>query len=275
MKPILFELFGVPLASWYVFFAIAGIAAYFLFLYLANKSENRTVAQSVPVIFTLCYVAGWFGARGLSILVEQFEVDTLLGFVGALGKLGPMTFYGGAVFATVVGVAYVNWKKLPFGLLSDCAFPAGVLALGLGRMGCFLNGDDFGKVVSIEQQNAWWAVTFPNLEDGALRYPVQLQEAFFSVLLAGFASWLVLWNFKTAKVRAATFKPGEIAGLTVAVSAVNRFFNEFYRDDARGLFPGTAFSTSQGISVLLIFISLLVLVANRVFFARMTPNAKL
>ena len=291
MKPLLFEVFGIPVASWYLFFALAGIACFYFSRWIlivtqasqASQSSQESVARH-SAVFSWGYVAGWFGARGLSILREDLSSQGFWKSLPALLELGSMTFYGGALFATLVGLLLCRVWKLSVVHQSAAFVPAGVLALGIGRIGCFLNGDDFGKPL-VEQANPpWWAHVNPVLGDGLFRYPAQLQEAVFSIVLAG----VVFFVFKArsevpmdmaeienigmpdlqAEVSSSSASPDRILRIgmsssflrrttwtVVLLSASNRFLNEFLRGDPRGQFWGTSLSTSQGIAVLLVCLS--------------------
>lgn len=209
MRPILFELFGLPFASWYVFFALAGLGAYVLaatLLYRASLTRDsfQPLFQSFPALFFICYSFGWLGARGFSIAFEQFEVRSPGDILAALFSLGPMTFYGGALASFLAGVVFAKVMGLRVAPLADACLPAALLALSLGRVGCHLNGDDYGRPLSSPQQDSppWWAVRFPNLEDGGLfRYPVQLLEAGFSLGLAALGTTLFLRIYVRGKTR--------------------------------------------------------------------------
>lgn len=255
MRPILFEVFGFPVASWYLFYFLANLAGYFVFLRCIKLSQHEqadAIIEGAPLFFVVCYVSGWFGARGLSILVEQLDVTTLGGFIDQLLSIGPMTFYGGALGGFLGGLTLLTIKRWRIGFVADAALPGLVMALGVGRIGCFLNGDDYGQSVDATPP-PWWAVKFPNLNDNVYRYPVQLQEAFVSFALAAFFMW---WFRRIYAEKRETYPYGLIGSVTVVFSALNRFLNEFYRGDVRGSFLGTNFSTSQGIAVILCFVCL-------------------
>lgn len=258
MRPILFELWGFPIASWYLFFALAALIGYATYYRNIIKLGDAQIERESPTLFVVIYLGGWVGARFVSILVEQPEVREPLRFVVELFSFGPMTFYGGALFGFVAGMVFVVAKKLPLARLSDFALPSAVLALGIGRIGCLLNGDDFGRAYADQQNPPWWTMVMPNLEDGLARYPVQLEEALasFVIATAGFY-WLKKRYLNKEDKRA--FREGEVGCYVVLLSVFNRFLNEFYRGDTRGDFLATSLSTSQGIALILITACLVVL----------------
>ncbi len=254
MRPILFEFWGLAFPAWTVFFALAAIAAFFYVYSLLRLHSNIEILNHFKNIFALCYVAGWFGARALSILIEQFDVKTPLHFMKELFQFGPMTFYGGALAAIFMGISYIKWHKLNLGFFADRCFPAGIFALGIGRIGCFLNGDDFGLAVPEQWNSANWAVVFPNLNDGIARFPVQLEESLFSILFAA----LLYFSIKFIVVKKISYRPGLIACFAIMFSSLHRFGNEFFRADYRGNFLDSGLSTSQGLALIFILISMIV-----------------
>lgn len=283
MRPILFEIFGWEVPSWHFFFVLAALTAYFIAKLCAQWAKvcdpvrADTFLEKLPNLFIICYLTGWFGARALSVVVEQLDVQGFFQFIEALFQLGPMTFYGGALAAVVCGLLYC-WRSglsLPFAL--DCGILGGILALGIGRIGCHLNGDDYGLPVSDQGNPPWWAVRYSLLDDGGIyRYPVQLEEAFASMVI--FVVGLVLFRRayssqkqETSQITRAV-KP-DAAGWTAAwvalLSSIHRYFNEIFRGDPRGFFLGTQISTSSGIALLIVVFCALCLVRIRV---RRPPN---
>lgn len=259
MRPILFEIFGWGVPSWHFFFVLAAFTAFFMASWMARFAEKQNhpaatlFLDALSVIFVICYLAGWFGARALSIVIEQFDVHSVSDFIQALFSIGPMTFYGGACAAVVLGSLYA-WRRgvdLKFAL--DCGILGGVFALGVGRIGCFLNGDDFGLPVANQSQPPWWAVKFDVLQDGGLyRYPVQLEETIASFVI-GLIGILMFRKVYREQINSECLvQSGRTAAWIALLSAAHRFLNEAFRGDPRGFFFGTQISTSSGISLLIV-----------------------
>jgi phosphatidylglycerol---prolipoprotein diacylglyceryl transferase len=255
MRPILFQIFGIQVPSWHFFFALGGVFAFFFAQWLLNFAINQKAKKVSEVLFGICYISGWFGARAFSIATEDSSVNTASNFVSALFEFGAMTFYGGAILSVFMGLLYLSLQKPRlFGVYFDSYVPAGVLGLGFGRLGCFLNGDDIGKPIdAVTSGVPFWAVVFPNLNDNIPRYPVQLQEALFCFFLAG--GLFALGKLKPLLFTKA-FGSGKIACWIALASATNRFFNEYWRGDERGFFLSTKLSTSQGIALIIVSVSL-------------------
>lgn len=256
MYPVLIEFGSIKIPSWHVFYMLGAIAAYLYLIVIWRKQLAAFDERILSRLFAACYISGYFGARFLSILIEQEVLwrHHPSKIVLELFNLGPMTFYGGFISAIFTGYLYSKSVDLSTLDVADAAIPAGLLALGIGRIGCFLNGDDYGKAVPLQadSRTPWWSVIFPNLEDGISRYPVQLMEAMSVMLIVTIATLL----FKSLR---STFRAGAVALVCLVSYANVRFLLEFLRDDFRGFIFGTWLSTSQ-------FLSLVVLITCAISF---------
>lgn len=240
MYPILVDWGPLFLPAWHVFFALGAIATYFLVQALNRATGSVVPFEALNRLYVMCYLAGYLGARGLNIFLAE-SPDGLFDFVSRMGELGGMVFYGGFLAAVAVGWAEATRLQLVKPALFDLAMPSVMLGLALGRIGCFLNGDDYGVAAS---HASWATVVFPNLEDGLPRYPVQLWE---SALAFALSAWGVRLLKKNAQVGS-----GRIGLILLIGYAIGRFCIEFFRDDERGWVFAPWLSTSQFISILLL-----------------------
>jgi phosphatidylglycerol:prolipoprotein diacylglycerol transferase len=249
--PILLQWGPLVVPSWHAFYALGAIAAWFLMRHLARRYEPSLGEGFLARLYLIAYVGGWFGARLFSVLFEDFSVSGFSQTVVALFTFGSMTFYGGAIGAFVPGALWVAWKKVSVGRVADVAIPAGVLALALGRIGCFLNGDDYGVAVSrlADGSAPWWSVTIPVLEDGVPRVPVQL----ISAGLAATLSLFLCLRFKSIRQK---MPPGSVAWIGIGFYASGRFAIEYLRGDPRGSIWGDFFSPAQIVSLVILGILL-------------------
>lgn len=228
--------------SWHAFYLIGAMTAYFLLRFLAVKNLSQREQGRLSGLYVAAYLGGYFGARILSIFIEQTP-NSVGEFFDLLTQLGPMTFYGGAIGAFLFGGAFILHHSLPFGRILDIAILSGLGALAIGRIGCFLNGDDYGIVVS--DPSVFWAVKFPNLEEDVARVPVQLLSTF----VVGLYVLFVVNYFSRIRRR---LGDGGVGIFSIAFYALYRFFAEFLRGDPRGSVG--VFSTSQLISVLVLLV---------------------
>lgn len=151
----------------------------------------------------------------------------LLNFLdGAKGVFG--AFLGAALFGSLYLLLY---RRQPVLAYADAAVPAVMLGYAVARIGCFLNGDDFGTVTSV-----LWAVQFPPgteayaahlnrglIEAGAsLSLPVHPTQLYHSA--AGLVLFLLLTRWQ------GTWSGSRVA-LAMAGYGLLRFTIEWFRGD--------------------------------------------
>jgi phosphatidylglycerol:prolipoprotein diacylglycerol transferase len=127
-----------------------------------------------------------------------------------------LVWYGGLIGGTLA-VTWVIWRKrLPFFRVADAVAPGLAIGYCLGRIGCFLVGDDYGKPSSLP-----WAVAFPEgaPPTGVPVHPTQIYEALF---LAGLA-WLLIRARRTGTT------DSTVLGLYFVLAGGFRFLVEFIR----------------------------------------------
>ena len=88
--------------------------------------------------------------------------------------------------ATLVGAIGCRIHRLPVKTFADCTAVAGAVGQALGRIGCFLVGDDYGRPSSLP-----WAVAFPQGAPPTLErvHPTQLYEVAWLLPVAA-----LLWS---------------------------------------------------------------------------------
>jgi phosphatidylglycerol:prolipoprotein diacylglycerol transferase len=172
-------------------------------------------------------------------------------------------FYGGFIGALIASAIFF-WRdsRLPFWRTADVCGPAIALGQAIGRVGCFMAGDDYGRPTHVA-----WAVTFTDPDAGRISgaplgvplHPVQLYESIVCAVL-----FVVLLRLRRRKQF-----DGEVILSYTLLYAVARFIIEFFRGDAdRGFVFGGLLSTSQLIAVLLAPLTIALWVGRR----RLTPR---
>ncbi|HZF12589.1 MAG TPA: prolipoprotein diacylglyceryl transferase family protein [Thermoanaerobaculia bacterium] len=175
-----------------------------------------------------------------------------------------LVWYGGFALGAAAVVWTMRRRRLPAWPVVDAAVPALALGYAIGRIGCFLVGDDYGRPTSLP-----WGVAFPvglppttagslrdsfhvnlpsSLPDSALVrvHPTQLYETL---------ACLVIWWLGVRLLRreaAAEGVPGGTALPILGLLAVERFLVEILRakDDR---FLGS-FTLAQAISLLVLLV---------------------
>lgn len=246
MHPILLEIGPFVLPSWHVFFVLGAFAAFFFFRFSASVSVPVVEDRDVKLVYASAYLSGYFGARLLHILVASEHQGSLFLGAQALFSMGGMVFYGGMIGGVLGGIVCCLVRGLNFLRIMDLGLPSLFLALVLGRIGCFLNGDDYG--IPHPNPQSVFAVVMPNLGDNIARYPVQLFESLI-VAVCVFVTWRKLDYFLR--------KPsGYLSAVLIVTYGVFRFILEFFRGDERGWLVEGAISTSQGISIVMVLVGL-------------------
>lgn len=132
-------------------------------LAVRRAREPMVVLACAPLVA----FAGIAGSRALFAMLRGGDGTVLSGGLASTGGIA-------AGLAVIVAVACATRVRVVE--LLDAFVPAGLLALGIGRLGCFLGGCCYGAPTSMA-----WGVVFPET-DGA-RHPLQLYSAAFDVTL--------------------------------------------------------------------------------------------
>jgi phosphatidylglycerol:prolipoprotein diacylglycerol transferase len=229
------SLFGWNLPVWHLAYALGAVVAYIIVQKLNGRS-NFIQDEDFRWLFVLIYISSFLGARLFAYFVEE-ESSRPFELIGA------MTLYGGMLGSVVIGLPAVFFlrHRVDAQALVLAISIACFAAVAIGRLGCFLNGDDYGIAVDDPQ---WWSVRFPG--HPVDRVPVQLMEMLgcLSIAVFGWKQWqgrltTLLWMFATY--------------------GVLRFLLEYLRGDLRGSIGSSTFSPAQILSLFLI--SLVCLIA--------------
>jgi len=230
--------FGLLLAAAYL--------AAFFWLLRAGRREGLDVDALTSLGFWAIGGA-LIGAKALMIVrdfPEYAAVPSDLFSLSLLTSAGD--FYGGFIGALIASAIFFRRQsQLPFWRTADLCGPAIALGQAIGRIGCLMAGDDYGRPTDVP-----WAVTFTDPDAASIGgaplgiplHPVQLYESIVCLIL--FAILVRLSRRKRFD--------GEVILAYTLLYAVARFILEFYRGDAdRGFVFSGLLSTSQFIAIIL------------------------
>ena len=129
--------------------------------------------------YVLFYNCDYYLQRPWEVFLP-FDFSQGIRFVGISG----MSFHGGALGALAAAIIFCRRRSLDFWRLADLFCPAIPLGYTFGRIGNFINGELFGRPTEVP-----WGMYFPLDQEGLLRHPSQLYEAFGEGILL----FAVLW----------------------------------------------------------------------------------
>jgi phosphatidylglycerol:prolipoprotein diacylglycerol transferase len=149
---------GLPIRGYGVMLLVSVAAGIGVTLHRARQIDLDP--EIILSLATWCFVAGIVGAR-LFYVIEywpKFNSPTLGQTLLAVINLtqGGLVVYGSLLAGGAALVAFVYKHHLPGLALADLVAPGVVLGVGLGRIGCFLNGCCYGGTCELP-----WAVQFP------------------------------------------------------------------------------------------------------------------
>ena len=152
---------------------------------------------------------------------------------------------------------YCQKKKLNFWVIADILSAPIILALALGRIANFINGELVGRV-----WNGSWCVVFPNY-DNLCRHPNMIYS-----FVERFTVFLWLWSLSVRK----TFTPGQVTSVRdqppspfaagfifwnlVLWEGVGRILMDYFREDI--LYYG--WSLGQWFSLIMVIVATVILI---------------
>lgn len=148
---------------------------------------------------------------------------------------GGLVFYGGFIGASLGGLIYFFWKKLPVWNMADVLAPSIALGSFFGRLGCLMNGCCFGRECDLP-----WAMRYPvdHPTAGASVHPSQVYDSLLNLALYGGLVWLY---------RHKRFD-GQVFAAFMLGYAVLRGFVEYFRGDYPARYLGGLVTPAQFIS---------------------------
>jgi phosphatidylglycerol:prolipoprotein diacylglycerol transferase len=184
----------------------------------------------------LTVLAAYIGARlhGALLPWDRFVADPM----GQIMKTGGLSFFGGLALGSLALVSYIRWRSLPLGETTNALVPLAPLLYAIFRVGCFLNGDDYGQPTTRP-----WGMSFPQGAPPTDErvHPTQIYEI---ILMAPIFAWL--WSRRDADLPG-----GTLAFEACVLMGAERFVVEFWRLGERG---PAGLTVSQWLAVALISI---------------------
>jgi phosphatidylglycerol:prolipoprotein diacylglycerol transferase len=211
--PVVFKIGSFEVMSFGVMVALGALVGIWLFgreLRLAGLPRDAVNGAIYGVL------AGILGAK-LLFVFEHLGEDTL---IALLANRGGLSWFGGLFGGLGMAFGFFRWRHWPILPILSAATPA--LAVGhlLGRIGCFLVGDDYGRPTTLP-----WGIAFPKglPPTDVPVHPTQLYEAG----LLGILAWLLI------RWRRAGVPDSAVLGRYLLLAGFIRFAIEFVRVNVR------------------------------------------
>lgn len=245
MYPVLFRIGEFEVTTFGVMVAIGALVGIWLFGHELRRSglpENAVNAAAVGII------GGLIGAK-LIWTIEFAGTDAL---TALLFSRSGLSWFGGFLGGVGSGLWMLHHYRVPLVPALAAATPALAIGQAIGRIGCFLVGDDYGR-----PSNLPWAVAFPDgLPPTTVRvHPTQLYE---TLALAVVAWALLRWR------RRGVADADVIARYFVLAGSI-RFAIEFIRVNRQIVGP---FTLAHLLALSLLVIGILMMVSERGVFSK-------
>jgi phosphatidylglycerol---prolipoprotein diacylglyceryl transferase len=176
------ELFRIPFIDWPISSFGAALAVAFLVGYriaMPRMREEGLDPEDGANMLIWIMIGGVLGAK--LYYATDFSLRGQADFFDALLSRAGMTFYGGLMGGALAGVLGCLVYKIPIGPFANATAVSLAIGQAIGRIGCFLVGDDYGRPSDVP-----WAMAFP---EGAPPvhvpvHPTQLYEFAWLSLVA-------------------------------------------------------------------------------------------
>jgi phosphatidylglycerol:prolipoprotein diacylglycerol transferase len=223
----------ITITSFGVMMALSFLTGFWIVrLELLRKGMDEELAGDVLMG---AIIGGIVGAKVYYVLLNWPQ--TVQDPFGMLFSRAGLVWYGGFIGGAIGVILAIHRRKAPVPVLADVCAPALALAYAVGRMGCFLVGDDYGRPT-----DSWVGIAFPNGSPpstaGNLRrmfgvsipesvpdtavlavHPTQLYEIGMSLLI-----FAILW-----RLRRKPWQAGRLFSLWLALAGIERLIVEFFR----------------------------------------------
>jgi len=246
MYPELLRIGSFVVSSFGLMVALAFLAGYWI---ASLEFKRKKLDDKLLGNILLLSMLGGIGGAKLMYIFENVPLSDLISspFTHIFSR-GGLTFYGGFIGAVLLFWLLTIKNKVSFFKVMDAITPALAIGHSIGRIGCFLVGDDYGIKSDVP-----WAVAFPKglppTTDPV--HPTQVYE----VILMGLI-FFVLW-----KLRKRNTPDGWLFSILIILAGIERFLIEFIRSTTPSPIPDL--SVAQLIAIGLIVIGILKIISTK------------
>lgn len=182
MYPEVITIFGLTISSFGVMMATGFlVGAWITGVRMKEEGLDPELSSTILIYVML---GGVLGSK-LYFSIDE-SIRTGAPFIELLFSRAGITWYGGLIGGTLVGMIGCRIHRIPIKTYMDCVAPAGAVGQSIGRLGCFLVGDDYGEPTDLP-----WGIAFPRgmPPTNETVHPTQLYEIAWLLPVAGFLWW--------------------------------------------------------------------------------------
>lgn len=253
MFPVLFEIGGFKVTSFGVMIALAFWGAAWMTARLLKRAGHNP--EHAWDLAGWAAISGILGAK-VYYLILNFSATAADPWHALLSRSG-LVWYGGFIAGALAVLFRLRQLKLPVYPFADAIGPGLAVGYAIGRVGCFLVGDDYGAPT-----DAPWAVAFPqgappstaaNLRAFGVDIPASVPDtqvlAVHPTQLYETGMTLVVLAILLAVRPRLADRPGSLFFVWLTLAGIERFIVEIFRAKDDRFFG--AFSMAQMISIAL------------------------
>jgi phosphatidylglycerol:prolipoprotein diacylglycerol transferase len=222
LYPVLFKIGNFQISSFGLMVAIAYLVAYWV---ASLEFKRKGLTENLLSNVFLAIIIGGIGGAKILYVIENVPISQLISNpLEYLLSRGGLTFYGGFIGAIVLLIIVAKRGKISFWKIGDAISPSLALGYAIGRIGCFLVGDDYGIKSDLP-----WAISFPKgLPPTTERvHPTQLYE-----VIAMTVVFVIIW-----KIRKKRAPDGWLFSIYFILAGLERFLIEIVRSTTPSPIP--------------------------------------
>lgn len=239
MMPYILEIGPLRIPSYGFMLMIAFMTNYFLL-----TRETKKLGKDPEIAGDLVFWAaiGGIGGSKVYYMIENFDAfsaDPLAMIFSGSG----LVFLGGLAGGMLAVTIYLRKKNEPWLMWADIVAPCLILGYAIGRIGCFLVGDDYGIPTNLP-----WGMSFPRGAPPTYQevHPTQIYEA-----VLGLSIFFVL-----SRLRLKSKPLGSVFSFYLIFAGMERFLIEFIRTNEKYML---GLSGAQVISLIMVTTGIILL----------------
>jgi integrase len=172
LQPDIFAIGPIHIRWYSLAYVIGFLLAYWILMRFAEKGRIKGLDRDKAEEFVIWLMVGVIaGARLLEAIVYEPAYFAQQPWKIIAVWEGGMSFHGGLLGAIVAAYWFCRKRKVSFYQMADLLVLPATIAIFLGRIANFINGELVGTVTNVA-----WCINYPGL--AGCRHPSQFYEAF-------------------------------------------------------------------------------------------------